>query len=606
MDEIIIEKTKGELAEINLELNQNTLITSLKKLEVTPSAQEQVFKAEARAFGEVKIKGDENLIKENIKAGKSIFGVQGDENVVDTSNVTATAEDICYPLTAYANGEKIQGTISTTYGGDSTGYRTYEGSYDGKDLTFIKEFESPQCFKQNGKITIKLDNSRIAKLIDLSADKIAEGSTVLGIDGIHEGLITSDATAVAEDLASGKTAYVNGKRITGTVEKVNDLTNSADRWVIGSQKTTFMFSVDSPIMLNSDSWINLSLANSNLAKSAGLTSDKLLEGNTVLGVEGAVKFPKITNAYELFVSNARIDYLYELLNLCENVTSTANMFASASSLREVDLSKFDTSQVTTMAGMFKACTGLTELNLNSFDTSNTTTMYEMFTNCYKLTNLSIDNFNTSKVTNMDSMFNTCKLLTALNLKHFNTSKVTTMHSMFRNCYAITELDLSNFNTSNVKEMVSMFASCKALTKLNLSSFNTANVTQMTNFLYGCSGLVEVDLSNFNLEKSKDNRDFFAMCSALENVRSFYNLGKGYTQKTTNYTNYWFSVEAAKKLTHDSLIDIITNGLYDLNLTYDVANGGTLYTQSFRLGETNLAKLTADEIAIATNKGWTVS
>jgi hypothetical protein len=59
------------------------------------------------------------------------------------------------------------------------------------------------------------------------------------------------------------------------------------------------------------------------------------------------------------------------------------------------------------------------------------------------------------------------------------------------------------------------------------------------------------------------------------------------------------------LTHDSLINVI-NGLYDLNLTYDVANGGTLYTQTLNLGSTNKAKLTAEEIAIATAKGWTVS
>jgi len=60
------------------------------------------------------------------------------------------------------------------------------------------------------------------------------------------------------------------------------------------------------------------------------------------------------------------------------------------------------------------------------------------------------------------------------------------------------------------------------------------------------------------------------------------------------------------LSHESLIDIITNGLYDLNLTYDVANGGKLYTQQLILGSTNMAKLTAEEIAIATNKGWSVS
>lgn len=43
-------------------------------------------------------------------------------------------------------------------------------------------------------------------------------------------------------------------------------------------------------------------------------------------------------------------------------------------------------------------------------------------------------------------------------------------------------------------------------------------------------------------------------------------------------------------------------LYDLNLTYDVANGGTLKTQKVDLHADVIAKLTPEQIAIATNKG----
>lgn len=60
------------------------------------------------------------------------------------------------------------------------------------------------------------------------------------------------------------------------------------------------------------------------------------------------------------------------------------------------------------------------------------------------------------------------------------------------------------------------------------------------------------------------------------------------------------MNAATGLTHESLMNIINN-LYDLNLTYNVAGGGTLYTQKLVIGEENIAKLTADEIAIATAK-----
>jgi len=43
----------------------------------------------------------------------------------------------------------------------------------------------------------------------------------------------------------------------------------------------------------------------------------------------------------------------------------------------------------------------------------------------------------------------------------------------------------------------------------------------------------------------------------------------------------------------------------INNLYDIATKGC-NTQQLVLGSTNIAKLTAEEIAIATNKGWTVS
>lgn len=98
---------------------------------------------------------------------------------------------------------------------------------------------------------------------------------------------------------------------------------------------------------------------------------------------------------------------------------------------------------------------------------------------------------------------------------------------------------------------------------------------------------------------------FYNCVELEEFGGFINIGKSCNKTRPNSSVYRLDLSYSPKLTHESLMNTI-NGLYDLNLTYDVANGGTLYTQDLILGSTNLAKLTADEIAIATAKGWTVS
>ena len=60
---------------------------------------------------------------------------------------------------------------------------------------------------------------------ELLARYIQKGITIGGITGTLESLDTSDATAIAEDITLGKTAYVKGKKITGTMEKAPELGN---------------------------------------------------------------------------------------------------------------------------------------------------------------------------------------------------------------------------------------------------------------------------------------------------------------------------------------------------------------------------------------------
>lgn len=211
----------------------------------------------------------------------------------------------------------------------------------------------------------------------------------------------------------------------------------------------------------------------------------------------------------------------------------------------------------------------------------------------------------TSVTSAKSMFQNCYELTTLDLSSFDTSNVTTMDGMFYNCNELTTLNLSGFDTSNVTSFVTMFSGCPKLLELDVSSFDTSNATDMRSMFYRCTALTTLDLSGFDASKVINISTMFQICSNLIDLSFMTNLGKGYTQKSANYSNYKLDISQNTKLTHDSVMSVINN-LYDLNLTYDVANGGTLYTQQLVLGSTNKAKLTADEIAIATNKGWTVS
>jgi len=94
-------------------------------------------------------------------------------------------------------------------------------------------------------------------------------------------------------------------------------------------------------------------------------------------------------------------------------------------------------------------------------------MSQMFLNCRSLKELNLTSFNTNSVQDMSQMFSGCSDLRMLNITNFDTKKVTNMNGMFAGCETLEELDLSNFDTKNVKSMDNMFQSSDALKSLKL-------------------------------------------------------------------------------------------------------------------------------------------
>ena len=217
------------------------------------------------------------------------------------------------------------------------------------------------------------------------------------------------------------------------------------------------------------------------------------------------------------------------------VKNMCGMF-SGCKMASLDITNFNTSNVTNMGSMFALCSLLTKIDVTHFDTSNVTDIGGIFAGCSSLTELEVTNFNTSKVTQMRGMFSGCTSLTSLNLTHFDTSNVRDMDYMFQGCFRLMSIELKNFDTARTKGMRSMFDCNYSLTSLDLSNFDTSNVTDMSYMFYKCSSMTILDLSSFNTSSVTDMRTMFRGCSSLtfldlssfdtSNVTDMYNMFSG--------------------------------------------------------------------------------
>lgn len=237
------------------------------------------------------------------------------------------------------------------------------------------------------------------------------------------------------------------------------------------------------------------------------------------------------------------------LEITKNGTYTPeepyNAFTKVEANMEPDLSEYFITEVTSARGLLK--------KIPSFTLTSSTLAY-FFQDYSNLE--SIENITTSQsVTNMDSTFRGCVNLKAM--PFLDTSNVGTMHNLFY----FSQYEISNHSLENVPKL-----NASKITYID-GAFNRAYTSQ--------------SFSNFTT------------------FGGFENLGQSYlTTATANYSYYNLNLSACPALTHDSLMNVINN-------LYDIATKG-VKTQQLVLGSTNIAKLTTEELAIGTSKGWSIS
>jgi hypothetical protein len=84
-----------------------------------------------------------------------------------------------------------------------------------KDVQGITLNTEKKYCKENIRITIDPE-----LLVELKPENIAKGTNILGVEGTSDAIITN-ASATANTILKGKTAYVNGEKVVGTLEMSN-------------------------------------------------------------------------------------------------------------------------------------------------------------------------------------------------------------------------------------------------------------------------------------------------------------------------------------------------------------------------------------------------
>ena len=140
----------------------------------------------------------------------------------------------------------------------------------------------------------------------------------------------------------------------------------------------------------------------------------------------------------------------------------------------------------------------------------------------------------------------------------------------------------------------MFSYCKFKTA---PLIDTSNVTRLQSLFNNCTEVITIP--KLNASKVNFIDQFITSNYVLTNFGGLENLGQAYeTTKNANYEYYTLDLAKCDKLTHESLMNVINN-------LYDIKTKGCK-AQQLVLGSTNISKLSAEELQICTERGWSVS
>lgn len=212
---------------------QGIIINNQDKV-IAPSTSIQTINADPgyTGLGNVTINAvnaeiDPNITAENIAKGINILGITGNfEGGTNTMDATATANDIAFGLTAYANNTKITGTLNVLDGNNLWVMNSSNNPMiNGTNIEFSYLWNQGRRITDNGfRLNTFTTFTDLANVLNLDQNVLPVGFNTLGIEGNY----TADANALSNQILENYTAYVNGVKLTGNYVPVIDAEEYAE------------------------------------------------------------------------------------------------------------------------------------------------------------------------------------------------------------------------------------------------------------------------------------------------------------------------------------------------------------------------------------------
>ena len=343
-----------------------------------------------------------------------------------------------------------------------------------------------------------------------------------------------------------------------------------------------------------------------------------------LCLKEVIQFPTSADAYaECYVCDK-----LERANF-ERCRMSGHMFAGCSSLMEVNLTN---ATIHSNVGRFLESTPIKNVDFSTTTFENITDMSSFFYKCSNLTTIDVSRLSTSKVTNMSNLFGWCSSLVNVIIGDgWDTSLVKKFDGMFQNTLldddAFERIRLSDWNVSSGTSFSNMFTNNTKITRLDLSNWiwksnlhTHNNGLLIKSFVSDCTKLQTIKF-NEKVPQVRSVQSMFTntpMLSRIENcpIHGFDNGDMGtmywaYGQNSSICNDLYMSFSSNGKFKDWTTKPYITffnkihlDTMTNLgNAMYDYASEGvsrTLSTNGY------LARFSEQQIAIFSNKGWTLT